>query len=71
MFLSWFRFDLNLPGTWITQMSEAVPLPGGDLELHTNDDDHRVALHFLATASLTRVISHIHEGIHQGESIFG
>ena len=63
---SWFHFDLDLPGTNISELNDTVPLLGGDSVSYVNPDDEQIALHFLAISSLSRLITRVQEGIYQG-----
>jgi hypothetical protein len=65
--LSWFHFDLDLPRTNINDLADTIPLPGGDSKAYANETEEKVALNFLAIASLARVIARVQQGVYHGK----
>lgn len=70
-----YHLDLDLPRSGIADLEDTVPLPyfhegGRDIMgFPSNDDKSHFQYNFLAMIALRRLISRIHEAIHEGECL--
>lgn len=66
-----YHLDLDLPQSGIQQLEDSVPLPyfhEGQDRFQTDEERSHFQYHFLAMIALRRLISRIHEVIHECES---
>lgn len=66
-----YHLDLDLPQSGIQSLEDVVPLPyfhdGASTEVSNSEDRSHFQYHFLAMIALRRLISRIHETIHDGK----